>query len=345
MEGHSSTREPRWTSMHWNYLGKIIRLWRVYGLSETHSMKMLRLWVGYEFQDLMDEYGRYPLTSYNEIRHRLHYTTWKKMMADVQRCQSFGLLGSDPNRPTSFFSTMWHEYSPVADGVLLNIANRCAMYQDMSQEIMQKVDGNNKYNIINTTVGNGEVVERSYEDRKNIVVGYWQWVVMQKDQDHQDLVENLRNRLCHPCDRMGHVIVGEELTEEETDRAWDVLVHRVFVPYFSAREDFFKQDYLDHPRKRVYWMKNLMKKQGKCFVKDALKHLRCRRQELEVEEVRRTLKRQRENRPISPYEWMDNDDVRWYTLNGVDTRITANAKPRPSDTATYNFFTKEWLEG
>ena len=145
--------EPVSRFPYWYHLGRQMKLWHRYGLSDSHCNKLWRLWVGYEFMDLMDENGRYLKQHYNEIRLRLSYASTATLLADIRRCRSFFLTGTDNNAPTLFFSSLWHRWE-VSDGQLLpgscelSETDSIGMCTDTeNQKMSQEFDG--YLNIIN----------------------------------------------------------------------------------------------------------------------------------------------------------------------------------------------------
>lgn len=341
----TTTREPRRPQVYWNHLGRQLKLWRGYKISDAHALKLLRLWLGYEFTDLMDSQGRYPLAYYNEIRQRLGFAKWKDLIDDIRRCQSFYLIGTNSDRPEYISSPIWHEWNET-DGPLQMGSIQVEKSQEMSQDFDESKEYSNEYNTKDiTTVGTDEVGERNAQARRNEVRGYLQWMEQQTDADHTALHNLLMDRIRNPRDRKGQILQNQVPTDEQAMQMWRILLDRVLTDYLMKREQFFNANFKKHPERRIYWLNNLMKHWGKGFVVDARKIWRRQARQLEVDTVQQELHAMQQNRPISPYEWMDDDNVRWYTMNGVLSRIDADTEPRPSATAVYNFITKSWLEG
>lgn len=335
------TREPRRPQVYWNHLGRQLKLWRGYKISDAHALKLLRLWLGYEFTDLMDSQGRYPLAYYNEIRQRLGMRSSVQLLDSLRRCQSFYLIGTDSNKPAYIVSPIWHEWEE-SEGPLLP----GSIPVEKSCKLSCICNASIEYNTIdNTTVGTDEVGERNAQARRNEVRGYLQWMEQQTDADHTALRNLLMKRIREPCDRKGQILQNQVPTDEQAMQVWRILLDRVLTDYLMKREQFFNANFKKHPERRIYWLNNLMKHWGKGFVVDARKIWRRQARQLEVDTVQQELHAMQQNRPISPYEWMDDDNVRWYTMNGVLSRIDADTEPRPSATAVYNFITKSWMEG
>lgn len=267
------------------------------------------------------------------------------MLDSLRRCQSFYLIGTDSNKPAYIVSPIWHEWEE-SDGPLLPGSIMTDKSCNLSCICNESKEYSNEYNTKDiTTVGTDEVGERNAQARRNEVRGYLQWMERQTDADHMALRNLLMKRIREPCDRKGQILQNQVPTDEQAMQVWRILLDRVLTDYLMKREQFFNANFKKHPERRIYWLNNLMKHWGKGFVVEARKIWRCQARQLEVDTVQQELHAMQQNHPISPYEWMDDDNVRWYTMNGVLSRIDADTEPRPSATAVYNFITKNWLEG
>ncbi len=349
--------EPKYPKIEAKYLSTMLKIWKQHRkLRDASALKLLRLWLGYEFTDLMDEHGRYTALYFNELRQRLRYRLMADMLEDIKKTQSFVLVGSsDEYRDISaIFSPMWHNHEP-ADGKILTGS------YDASSRICNCIcDGNVNIFNFNTTVGNagafspeGETVAedeadaceyaRTVQVRRRIVADYFLWLSRQTDADHRGLVERLMLRITRPCDRRGRPLPQYQLTEEQGREVWQVMVDQVLVPYFATREEFFRPTYMQHPERRVWWLSNLFRKwSGLPLV--ATRKWRYHRRSREAEEAAAHEAAQRLYRPRSPYEWEDADGCRWYdTPQGIKQQIPADAPPRPTETSGFNYIRHGWL--
>ena len=113
------TLQPRRQELDLLTLARQLRMWRSYHIPDAHALKLLKLWLGFEFMDLMDDFGRIPVPYFNEVRRRLGYKTFMNLLADIRRCQSFYIVGNSEQDITAIFSPVWHRYEE-ADGMLLS---------------------------------------------------------------------------------------------------------------------------------------------------------------------------------------------------------------------------------
>lgn len=300
----------------------------------------MRLWLGYEFTDLMDEYGRYPAHCFNEIRRRLKYAYWSVLINDIRRCRSFFIVGTSEENITSVFSPIWHEWEQPDGTILQGSCNH-----DQSQEMSQDFDVSKNNNTKNNPTGsNDEALPRDVVVRRRVVADYFKWLVRQDASEQRSLVENLKYRIGHPTDRKGNLIVSQCLKEEQVEQVWDVMVEKVFVPYFSTRDEFFKTTYMHNPEKRIWWLTNLMKMWSRRAIIQARNIWQRNFRKMIAEEAEKTLEAEQMYRPRSPYEWEDADGVRWHiTCYGERLQIPPTAPPRPNEEASFNYIDNTWM--
>ena len=341
------------------YLGRQLKLWKRYGVSDSYAIKLMKIWIGYETRDLMDELGRYPAQNFNELRRRFNFVSTQKLLEKLQLCHSFYASGVKTDAGIQIcyvFSPVWHHYEET-DGELLFGAEK-------SQDFSQDFDGNITENIyINTTVGNAEAFspeggggrfEVNVEGlkmtdekkiRQSIVRNYFKWIETSGDSDHKAFLADIKYRICNPRNKKGEIVDELKLTAQQGDEVCQILTDRILANYLSGREQFFSDNYMTHPEKRIYWMKNLMKKYGFGFIKDARDQWKKQHVEIEAEVAKKLQKEQKKYRPVCEFEWMDEEGVRWYEdYLGKPLQIPADALPRPSATSTYNLIKKEWRE-
>lgn len=121
-------------------LGRMLCVWEQYGITDSHTKKLLRLWLGYGLTQYMDTQGRYTFHSFNQLRQVLGYKTFQQLYDDLRRCHSFVLLSSDvdttklrekhffarsrpdrefPGGLTIFFNPSWYDWKEE-DGEMLD---------------------------------------------------------------------------------------------------------------------------------------------------------------------------------------------------------------------------------
>lgn len=331
------------------FLGRQLKLWKRYGVPDSYAIKLMKIWIGYETRDLMDEFGRYPAQNFYELRRRLSYSSYQKFIDSVRTCRSFYAVGLADGTITHIFSPVWHKYEE-SDGCLIfghDLSQDCA--QDRAVYITENI-----YN--NTTVGNAEAFSPEGEgerlgeipDKKvrlGIVRNYFKWMETSGDSDHKAFLADIKYRICNPRNKKGEIVEELKLSEQQGDEVWQILTDRILANYLSGREQFFSDKYMTHPERRIYWMKNLMKKYGFGFIKDARNLWQKQHVEIEAEMAKKLQAEQKKYRPMCEFEWMDEDGVRWYEDHlSKPQQIPADASPRPSATSTYNLIKKEWRE-
>lgn len=259
---------PTTPLIYWNVLGRQLKIWNHLRVRDNYAHKILKLWLGYEFTDLMDECGRFNKYSFNEIRRRLGYKSSQMMLLDIKRTRSFYLLGDSNDEIFAIFSPIWHSYDK-SDGKLLDGSLFISESQNESQNVtVLKENNNNKNNnIYNPNGVTAEAVsfdegsdQRDVFARRNIIRNYFTWLTQQTDLDHKTLVEDIRYHLQHAIGKNGKVMKEYSIRDEEVSDAYKLFVEKFMIPYFSRRQDFFKPDYMSHPEKRIYWLRNFFKR-------------------------------------------------------------------------------------
>lgn len=346
----------RISTLNIEFIGRQLKLWKSYKVSDSYAIKLLKLWLGYETRDLMDELGRYPAQSFNELRRRFTYSSTAKFLDSVRQCRSFFAVGLENGTITHIFSPVFHLYEE-SDGYLIFSGTE-------SQDCAHNCDVSISENIyINTTVGNAEAFSPGGEGgglavkgeglkgvdnkkvRQGIVRDYFKWMETMGDGGHKAFIADIKNRICNPRNKKGEIVEDLKLTVQQGDEVYRILTDRVLTDYLSRKDPFFRDDYLAHPEKRIYWMTNLMKRYGFGFLKDARNLWQRQHVDIEAAAASKLQEAERKYRPVSEFEWMDADGTRWFEDRlGKALTIPADAPPRPSLTSTYIQFKKEWRE-
>lgn len=337
--------------LYWNQLGRLLRLWRRQHLTDSHILKILRLYLGYEFTDLMDQFGRYPMFHFNEIRRRLNFRSVYVMIDDIRLCRSFYLAGTDEANVTSISSPLWHEYD-LKDGMLLNGSMQKGVANGEQNAIANDNVLNNIY--INTTVGYSDesalsgksgceelyMSERDQVAARHLVTDYFDRLERSSDLSQRSVID-LMLRQCMAAKDAD----GKSLSEAEAADLMHLMISTQLVPYFAHRQDFFSATYMAHPERRVYWISAFVKRYLKQHLSRALKLWHRRRQDIERIALDQHLDTIRSVRPLSPHEWMEPEGRRFYLdpSDGV-TAIPPDMPPRPSPDAIINPHTKQWSE-
>lgn len=336
-------KEPRLPNVYWNSLGKQLKLWRASKVTDAHALKLLKLWLGYEFTDLMDQFGRYPVHYLNEIRRRLAYSSILLMLDDIRRCRSFIIVGHDEKKITAIFSPLWHKWDD-ADGKILYGSMQIEESQTLNQTCDVSLKGPN---VNSATASNDKALTpdggRTQAVRRQVVREYFQWFERQTDLEHRTLMDDIKLRIRRPLDKKGVVIARYVLDDEQTEEVWHILIDRVLPRYFATREDFFTDNYMAHPERRIWWLKNLFKRWAGQHIMDAKNIWKRHRREIESTSAHEALEAQMQYRPRSQHEWEDAQGIRWYmTAKGTRQQIPSDAPPRPSATACFNYIRNTW---
>ena len=163
---------------------------------------------------------------------------------------------------------------------------------------------------------------------------------VRRSEVHRPIFNGILASLTNPMKDGKPVVGAEKYTESDAHNILRILMYKHIKPYFVSAEHFFNKPSMTH---RVAWLRSLLYSRfGKQMLTASIKQWkRTRAQEIKKERELRWA-RIRSNRPISPYEWVD-DGKRYYqdVLDGL-TFIPADAEPRPTDTAIWNLVDHEW---
>lgn len=320
----------------------LFKMWRSYQLTETHCLKLFRLFIGFEFVHQMDAEGRYPLENFSFIRQRLKYRTGAEFLADVLRSQSFEVLGNNPKAPDFICSPVWYaEKAHPADEAAKTHAKIAAI-----------VINNNNYSPEGTS-GEDSVekmeladMKRDQQDRQRVVKAYFQWVMQQSDGKYIELLKRLRQLIQYPGNARFGADPSRPLNEAECRQVLTVLCDQVFPSYFKNRERFFDERFMKNCDERFYWVHYLVKNYGNKFVLQALTLWSRKRTALSVQSNLRQEEEERKHRPLSPFEWMTPQGQRFYLDRHQQPHaIPADAAPRPAEGAEYNRIRQAWMLG
>lgn len=128
-------------------------------------------------------------------------------------------------------------------------------------------------------------------------------------------------------------------THEEACADVVYLVNELLIPHFIAQEKFLRMKH----NGRLAWLRNLLRtSHGKELMKKAAEAGRQRRglqKQQALAEVRKN------NRPLSPYEWMDPTTGTRFYDDAVEgrVRIPPEAPPRPGERAFWNVIQQCWV--
>lgn len=355
--------EPKFPYLGVKRLGWIMRTWHHNKITDAHASKMLRLWLGTEFTGYMDEKGRIAARYMTEIRKYLGYSNLLDFQNDLTRTCSFYLMGQDGNL-CFIASPVWYEFDEKDNYKLLpgSLVQKGDGIQDSEAGFGQKIGQTSALSNINIynypTGGNPDglplreggdentkdalEIKRDKGEARRVVREYFRWVQKQTDEDHKAMVNDILLKLMEPRNLKGELIESRQLNREDAARVLNILFSTVLPDVLSSRDKFFEAQFMKHPEKRIYWMRNLMKNYGHKHIARA-RELFARRKDVVLEmEQQELAAREEHNRPLSPYEWQDAQGQRWYRWQGCRSSIPPDAPPRPGEDCQWNRIVKEW---
>ena len=252
----------------------------------------------------MNEQGEYPVHFFYEISVSLKFRTVYLMIEAVKLSGSFGWEPGDNKAQMACF------YSPLWKEVPTDVP--AELPADLPANVQVE---NNIYN--NNILSPSEEGQRFFHEINTNPA--------EKAEVLQPLIAWFQQQE-----------TGLSLKEACADVVH--LVNELLIPHFIAQEKFLRMKH----NGRLAWLKNLLKtSHGRELLKKAAEAGKQRRL-LQKQQALADVKQN--NRPLSPYEWMDpKSGTRFYedALEGMVT-IPKEAPPRPDDKAFWNVFKKSW---
>lgn len=363
-------------------LGKMIRSAERKHISPASIYRLLKLYLGTDTVKLMSEWGVYMQCNFNKLSVLLKSHTSSDLIYDVIRSGWF-VMGKVPPGETSHYSINWFASPLFVDEAALKIEmenpeNPAEPIEKLTYSIMQgdlfgtanlhcknaalncivNYTGINNIILSGRTIpaesigalesaGTGEEMEtKKRKKEKNLSESERIEIVdkfieeLRQSQMHRQQLMAIIKSLTDPSGE-GKGPKREAFSPSEAKEILQIFMYDMVRPYFVDSERFFQ---IDSFAGRVSWFTNLTNgKSGKAMLREAIKKFRAKRTYQERKAQKEAVKNVRSNRPISEYEWMQ-DDKRYYedSMEGI-LQLPADAPPRPSDTAHWNKFTKVWF--
>lgn len=371
----------RYPSVYIDRLGRQLALWVQYGITDSRSLKLLHLWIGYKMTRFMDSQGRYTFHSFNQLRQQLGYKTVQQMLDDLARSRSFVLLSCDinasllkdlslfapsrpereyPNRITAFFSPLWHEWTQTDGEPLDGSMADCRIWS-------RKCDGIDNNTLDNNTLtgstaaaveaGIATSVNRealSLEEvealeREEVLQAisqakaYFHGLVRNQDARQREPIEFITWKLQQPLNAPRGKVKGYGLTAEEAYEVLEIMIDKELAPHFARDKSFNSPSKLAKPENRIYQVTAYVKRYSTDMMARSVKRWKKRLADRHRDASRREAEMVRQNRPLSPHEWQDSDGQRWMEdTKGNLISIPCDAPPRPTDVAIWNFISNNW---
>ena len=291
-------------------LQTLLRQWRRKGLKEGALLKVLELYLG--LPNYMNEQGVYPVHFFYELSISLKFRTVTMMVEAIKQSGAFGLeAGENKLNIACFWSPLWKEVNQTP--------------ADLPAGLPANVQvGNNIYNNINKSLDTPLPLSRGEEGRKFFLT------IKANPAERAEVLEPLIVFFQQQA---------PDVPREEACADVVYLVNELLIPHFIAQEKFLRMKH----NGRLAWLKNLLKTaHGRDLMKKAAEAGRQRRS-LQRKQALDDVKQN--NRPLSPYEWMDPETkTRFYEdeSEGVVV-IPVGAPPRPSDSVFWNVLKQCWV--
>ena len=309
----------------------IIR-WHQAQLTDKQFIKMEQLFLGVPCW--MTEEGVYPSMHFLDISKHFKFKSLARFILCITKCAGFGFIWNSENHAPenllAFYSPLWYQPSPERQR---RVAAHNNIFNNNSKNINYTENNIIKYNsnTIHHTMDGNEAVEL-----KSQITSFIDFLCQDDDAYNAFTKDiNLQMETALP------VLKSVESTDKHpvniaTRRFLDVHLTR----HFQVNADKFR--HARHNQGRLFWLQNL--RRFPCiqtYIKSSIEEIRA----LMAKDQDVIL---RQNRPLSPHEYQDlaSGQRFYYSPSGAERkRIPAEAPPRPSATAEWNKFAKEWEEG
>ena len=162
-------------------------------------------------------------------------------------------------------------------------------------------------------------------------------------QANKDIFQRITADLTCPSKNGLPIPGAEKFTPDEAREILRLLMYFHVKKYFMNSEKFFRYSSFSS---RMGWLENLLLSgMGRRLLTAAIKQFKSKRARELREQQAQEEQNRRSHRPISPHEWMEQDQ-RYYQdpVDGI-LPIPADAPPRPSDQAFWNRFRLQWENG
>ncbi len=334
---------------------QLLGAWHSAGLTDSLRLKMLKLYFG--VPEWMDLNKIYPYHMFFQIAKGLKIRSTTDFLLILLRCKGFGLIWKDPNQEKvprnlwGFYSPLWH----LAKDAEMNIDSDDSQPQE-AESTPERTTLNIEYN---------DSVKKNYNKKKD----YSKYVTQcTPEYSHAEIdkkvvedAKSLFNYFATDEDAYNRIV---KFVNEQSEKILPSLFIDTSLahPMNLATTHFFNTYLwpyvLRHSKQlwsaknnlgRSFWIENLIKKD---FMQQNI-YRACT--DIERQLADDNLLRIRQNRPISVFEYQDQESgQRFYDIPAASVaqegraceqrRIPVDAPPRPSGNAVWNKFAKEWEE-
>lgn len=310
-------------------LQKTIRLWKSRKITDSFIPKLLELYLG--LTAYMNNERVYPIENFYDISNALKFRNTRCLIVAVKQCGSFVFESEDNGYGMKNFYSLFLDQEESSDKMQSKLPSK--MQSD-----------NNIYNINNISKESssdeevspeGDKPLEAFSDKKNIVTP--ESLASAKEFFHL-INEDSAQKAQILTPLINWFQLHEGLTRSHACENLVYLVNELLIPYFASQARFMKSNHVG----RLCWLNNLMKSaHGQHLMNDAARGSREKR----AETARENRINQRNNHPVSEFEWTDPETgMRFYDddLEGA-VNIPEEAQPRPSAEAVWNVLSKEWV--
>ena len=358
---------------------KLLRLWVGYGLTQYmdkegrytfHSFNQLRQLLGYKTIELMID----------DLR-RCQSFVLLSCDIDVSLLREFNSM--TPSRParelpgglTCFYSPLWHALLETDGKPLSGSIPESRKNSRKCDDIYNNtIDNNIPSGGTASAVAAGEAAARQdgtgpthnghqeeYETltveelealaaqeldlKRDEVRAYFRGLVKSTDSFQHHPISYLMKWLQRPTKYIPGKPKGFGLTAEEAQEVLEQMIQTELAEHFANDQHFWEPSKVNNPESRIFQVTRYIEKYSATLVNRSVNRWRKQQQADESLKARRLESAIRKNRPLSPYEWQDPEGKRWMEgLRGRVTQIQADAPPRPSERAQWNYIDNCWIE-
>ena len=312
----------------------LLDAWKRQGNSHCQMLKLLTLYCG--VTKWMTPEGAYPSAFFYEMSRYFHISSTKEFIKKITSAEGFGLIWDaeehTPNHLVAFFTPIRYHPQSTVDSRVGNIYN----INNINTENNNITKNDIIYHNTQPTV-DSRLQKKPDEDVdvKAAVEGFIHKICTE-EADYKIFVEpiNKRTELMMP---ELHMVTTEKLPVNLATKRY--LGHYLAGYFMTQGKNFVKRTY---EGQKIWLSRVLDKMPAQRNIERAVSDVR-----MELNKNRSELRRQ--HRPLSPYEYQDQaSGQRFYDF--IDPKdgcqkteaIPPEAEKRPSATARWNKFAKEW---
>lgn len=312
----------------------LLDAWKRQGYTHSQRIKLLTLYCG--MIKWMTAEGFYPMAFFYEISKYFHASSTSDFVNRIMKAEGFGYIWDAEEHTArhlmAFFSPLRYQPHSKSESGMGNIYH----INNMNRENNNITKNDIIYHHIDSKSESGmsEKNETDY-DVKAAVEGFIHKICTE-EADYKIFVEPLNKRTELMMPEL-HMVTTEKLPVNMATKRY--LGHYLADYFMAQGKNFMNHTY---EGQKIWLSRVLDKMPAQRNIARAVNDVR-----MELNKNRSELRRQ--HRPLSPYEYQDQaSGQRFYDF--IDPKdgsqktepIPRDAEKRPSATARWNKFTKEW---